>query len=272
MTTIDDWADYLQATGASPSTIKIRTATIKALTNHAEVADPLDITRRHALSFLARPRAQWTRVTYWRSINAWCKWLTEFEIEHHDLLKGVPKPRVPESVARPIDDTDVQTLLSARLPRRTRAYVLLALYCGLRVHEIAKLRGEDFDLDSRWLMVKGKGGITKPIPVHPEIVELAARMPEFGHWFPSSSITRGHVSAEAVSQTITAALRSVGIDATAHQLRDTAATRFQRQVKDIRLTQALLRHRNIASTMKYTAVSNDALQSAVDLMTWGDAA
>jgi len=60
--------------------------------------------------------------------------------------------------------------------------------------------------------------------------------------------------------------------AAAHQLRDTAANRMQRQVKDIRLTQSMLRHSSIQSTMKYTEASNEELRRAVDALHWGDSA
>jgi integrase/recombinase XerD len=273
MSILTEWAEYMAATGAAEATVKIRTQTIQTLMNHQGVSDPLLITRRHVVAFLARPTAQWTKVTYWRSIKAFSIWLREFDYDPaSDLLKGFPKPRIPEPAARPIDDATVNTLLKATFSHRTRAYILLALYGGLRVHEIAKLRGEDLDLAAGWLMICGKGGITKPIPIHGEIMKLAEVMPEEGFWFPSAKDPRTHVQAESVSNTISAALRSVGCRATAHQLRDTAATRFQRQVKDIRLTQSLLRHRSIASTMKYTAVSDTELQNAVALLSWDKAA
>lgn len=96
-------------------------------------------------------------------------------------------------------------------------------------------------------------------------------MPEMGWWFPGRTET-GHVQAAAVSSTITAALKQAGSTATAHQLRDTAATRLQRTVKDIRLTQAMLRHSNLNTTMKYCAASNDDLQQAVKSLDWADEA
>jgi integrase len=126
------------------------------------------------------------------------------------------------------------------------------------VHEIAKIRGEDFDHEAGWLMIKGKGGITKPIPIHPEIAKLAERMPDMGYWFPSYAIAGRSVATNAVSTTIRKALKMAGSNATAHQLRDTAATRMQRTCKDIRVTQSMLRHNSSQSTMKYTEASNEA--------------
>ena len=54
-------------------------------------------------------------------------------------------------------------------------------------------------------------------------------------------------------------------------LRDTAATLLQRTTRDIRLTQAMLRHSNITSTAKYQA-SNAELHAAMSGMNWTDAA
>ena len=47
---------------------------------------------------------------------------------------------------------------------------------------------------------------------------------------------------------------------------------MQRTFKDIRVTQSMLRHRNIQSTMKYTAASNEDLQQALGGLDWVDAA
>lgn len=269
MSVLDAWAEYMTATGASPATVATRCRSILSLIGSAGVSDPLQLTRMHVLAWLARPRKQWTKVTYWRSLRAFDQWLSEFDLGDLQLTKGIPRPKIPDPIARPITDEAVTALLAARLPRRSRAYVRLALFHVLRVHEIAKIRGEDLDLAAGWQTVAGKGGIVKPIPIHPEVAALAETMPEHGWWFPSPTHVGQHVNPQCVSQTIAYALRSVGCRATAHQLRDTGATRFQRQVKDIRVTQSYLRHKSLASTMKYTEVDNVALQDAVRAMRWG---
>jgi integrase/recombinase XerD len=150
--------------------------------------------------------------------------------------------------------------------------VRLALFQALRCHEIAKIRAEDFDLAAGWLMVSGKGGKTQPIPIDPEIAKLAGRMPEIGFWFSSTTSPLICVQPVSVSTAIANALRLAGSDGSAHMLRDTAATRMQRMVGDIRITQAMLRHSNITSTMKYTQASNAELVNAVNGMTWTDRA
>lgn len=267
MQPLDEWRQFMAASGLSPNTIQIRTATIQALARHAGVRDPLNIQPHHAVSFLARDLKPWTRLTYWNSIHAWSCFLTEFGHPGASALtKGIVRPRTPAGVPRPIDDSTICRLLALKLSSRARAYVTLALFASLRVHEIAKIRGEDFA--DGWLIVTGKGGYTAPIPVHPEVARLAETMPEFGFWFPSPSSPFECVSPIAVSKTITAALRMVGSTATAHQLRDTSATKMQRQVKDIRVTQTMLRHQSIKSTAKYVGVADDAMRQAVLSLSW----
>lgn len=268
---LDAWRAYMAAAGATARSIDLRLRVMQGLLRDARVDDPLELTRDHVVAWLGRPIKAWTRLTYYNAVKVWSRWVVEFgHLQRCDLLDGIPKPKTPAAVARPISDDMVTKLLALKLQQRPHAYVRLALYQALRVHEIAKISAEDFDLESGWLMVTGKGGITKPIPIHPEIAKLAETMPGIGWWFPSR--TGGHVSGEAVSSTITAALRTCGSTATAHQLRDTAATRMQRTVKDIRLTQAMLRHTNITSTMKYTEASNEELQKATKALDWQDAA
>lgn len=269
---LGDWETFMQATGAAVATIKIRTETIAQLTRHAGKTDPATLTRRDVLSFMSRPVKPWTLTTYWRCIRAWDAWAREFGYTTASIVKGIPAPKTPKPVARPLTDDEIRALLAAPLSRRARAFVILGLFAALRVHEIAAVKGEHFDIQAGWLMVTGKGNVTKPIPIHPRVAELAAEFPEIGFWFPSTQRPGQHVDPRSVSMTVKNAMASVGIVATAHRLRDTAATRMQRQAKDLRLVQALLRHSNIATTMKYVAVSDTALQEAVSRIGWGDAA
>jgi integrase/recombinase XerD len=269
---LESWAAFMSARGLSPASVRTRTQIVKGLLTDSGLDDPLELTRDHVIAWLGRPVKAWTRVTYWKTVKAWSTWVVDFgHLPECTLLDGIGKPKPPAAAARPINDETIARLLAMQLPPRPHAYVRLALFQALRVHEIAKVRAEDFDFTSGWLLVTGKGGITKPIPIHQEVAKLGANMPELGFWFPSFTAA-GHVSATAVSSTISQALTRCGSTATAHQLRDTAATRMQRTVKDIRLTQAMLRHTNITSTMKYTEASNDELKKATRALDWQDAA
>jgi site-specific recombinase XerD len=263
-----EWGTFMQATGAAVATIRLRIETMSQLLRHAGKTDPASLTRRDVLAYMSRPVKPWTLTTYWRCIRAWDVWAREFGYISTSIVQGIPAPKTPHPVARPLTDEEIKALLAAPLSRRARAFVILGLFAALRVHEIAQIKGEHFDLASGWLLVAGKGGVVKPVPIHPRVAQLAAEFPEQGFWFGSTQRPGEHVDPRSVSLTVRNAMELAGIHATAHRLRDTCATRFQRQVKDLRLTQALLRHASISTTQKYIAVSDTALQQAVSQITW----
>jgi integrase/recombinase XerD len=265
---IEEWASFMVATGASPATIRVRTQTLGTLVRQSGYNSPVQLTRRDVLSFLSRPLKPWSRWTYYRCIAAWDRWATEFDYTTDSIIRGIPAPRKPAPVARPLTDNQIRALLAAPLCRRARAYVTLALFAALRVSEVARIRGEHFDHAAGWLIVHGKGGTIKHIPIHSEVSKLAATFPTEGLWFPSPLDQSQPVKPLAVSATIKAAMLSVGIRGVPHQLRDTAATMMQRQTHDLVLTQNFLRHASPATTTKYIAISNAALQLATQAVRW----
>jgi integrase/recombinase XerD len=64
--------------------------------------------------------------------------------------------------------------------------ILLGAYAGLRVSEIAAIRGEHVDLITSTIAITGKGDKTRYIPLHPILQGLAVEMPERSWWFPSN--------------------------------------------------------------------------------------
>jgi integrase/recombinase XerD len=269
MITLADWAAFMAASGRSPHTVRVRLSAIRSLCAYRGIEDPCTIRRVDVIGFLGRSQSPWTRLTYWVGINAWASFVREFgEQPEFDPVKGIPKPRTPDGVARPLSDEEVRRLIESPMLHKTRTYVYLGLYQGLRVHEIAKIQAEHFDIAAGWLTVLGKGAVETSIPVHVQVLELAAAsLPREGYWFPHK-YSQGHVDPQSVSQTISNAMHRAGINATSHQLRDTCATQVQRQQHDIRVTQSMLRHKSVVSTQKYVALDNVALQAAVAGMNW----
>ncbi|MGI8881058.1 MAG: tyrosine-type recombinase/integrase [Jatrophihabitans sp.] len=155
-----------------------------------------------------------------------------------------------------------QVLESGRFYGRTRTMILLGAYQGLRVHEIAKIRGEDFTGDS--LRVVGKGKVAADLPVHPVIAAEAARYPAVGWWFPSPYCEGEPVTANSVSGVISAALRRSGVNATAHQLRHHFGTEILRASGgNLRVAQELLRHASPATTAVYTMIDDEQRRAAI---------
>lgn len=257
---LGEWADWLRAGGASEKTVETRCAGVVAACRFNGHDDPVSLTTRQLIVWLARCRSPWTRRTYWTSIRAWFRWLADEGVRLDDPTERVPKPPQPKGVPRPAPTASLGAVLEIA-PRKAMAYIKLAAYEGLRVHEIAKLRAEDFDGDS--LYVLGKGSHMDVIPIHPEVEQLRNGFPVQGWWFPSLT-ELGHVRPQAVSSTISRTFHQAGFEINAHMLRHWFGTHTLRNSRDLRVTQELMRHMSVASTQIYTEVAKRAKVEAIN--------
>lgn len=204
-----------------------------------------------------------TAATYTSYLAAWYKWLQIVDRRGDNPMVKVGTPKIPEREPRPIADEDVPKLLGTRMWGSTRVMILLALLAGLRAHEIAKVRGEDFDLTARVLWVKGKGRKLKSIPLHPILLEVASQMPDTGWWFEMRGHPSEHMHSKSVSDIVGRTMRRAGVRGTCHSLRHWYATTLLDNGNDLRVVQELLRHRSITSTQLYTKVPDQRRRDAI---------
>jgi integrase/recombinase XerD len=259
------WAAWMRAAGRSNATIRTRLSGMQTLCHHAGRDNPAKIVAADVTSWLGDCEKPWTRSTYWMTVRCWVEWALDEHIICADPTAGLPRPRQPQCVPRPVSDAVIRALLASP-PSRVRAYVALGALAGLRVHEIAKVRGEDLDIEAGWLFVDGKGGQRCALPLHPELAAIAASLPPVDYWFPGRDA--GHVSGQWVGECIRRALRSVGSNATAHQLRHAFGTAVLRSSRDLRVTQELLRHASPTSTAIYTQVADVDKINAIRRLGW----
>lgn len=205
--------------------------------------------------------AQSTRYTYFGYAIAFFRWYEQHG--GHNPMLGMRRPRMPRSEPRPVTDDQLQRLLATNMHKRTRVMILLAALAGLRVHEIAKVRGEDVDLIGRTLHVTGKGGHKASIPLHPLLIEAGYQLPRTGWWFPANSTREGHMHGRSVGSVIGLAMRRADIPSTAHALRHYFGTTLVSTGADLRTTQTLMRHASLQSTEIYTAVSDERRIDAI---------
>lgn len=255
---LDDWSDWMRAEGAADNTITTRTTGVRLLWCFADTLDPVQIPTRDIIRWLARCESKWTRCTYAASARAWFRWLVKRGYLDADPMADVAVPSTPRCVPRPAASAAVREVLAVA-GRRARAYIVLATFLGLRVHEIAKVHGEDFA--EGWYFVQGKGDVGAAIPTHPLVEQLRSGFPETGPWFPG--VNDGHVNPSSVTHAVAKAFRKAGYNITAHQLRHWFGTHAQRVGKDTRATQQLLRHASLSSTQIYTQVADQHLHEII---------
>lgn len=247
----------------SQRTVDSRVGTVRRL---ALVHDPMTVTGPELEAWLdGLDVGDNSRATYWTQIRAWYAWLARSGRRADNPTATMDPYRAERGTPRPLSEADVLATLAACSDPRTGnvlAYVTLGAFAGLRVHEIAKVRGED--LYGGRLRVLGKGRHDAPVPVHWRVEDLAAAMPSTGYWFPSQSRGAGHVSRVSVGNAISRAFDRAGVVGTPHQLRHYFGTQVYQGTGDIYEAQKALRHKSIASTQIYAQVADDRLRAAVN--------
>jgi len=253
----------MHGSGMAERTVKTRIETLDLFARRCH-CDPMTAGWLEASEFIGWPGlARTTQHNYYRTLKAWFTYLIQTEQRTDNPILKLRAPKVPRAMPRPVTDAQLATVLSSGMYRRTRMMILLAAFQGLRVHEIAKMRGE-LIMGER-LRVIGKGGADVQIPLHAKVAELADRFPRIGLWFPAWDDPARPILSRSVGSTISKAMRRAGVDATAHQLRHYYGTHVMRESGgDIRVAQEALRHASISSTAIYTEVTFDQLRAVID--------
>jgi len=164
----------------------------------------------------------------------------------------------------------------ARL-RAFRLYCLLeVLYAtGLRVSELIQLPSSAARRDERMLVIKGKGGKERLVPLNAqaksamrEYLDLLAKagrhkqskwlFPSFGE---SGHLTRQHAAREIKELAVTAGLPPQRVSP--HVLRHAFASHLLQNGADLRIVQTLLGHTDISTTQIYTHVLEERLKGLV---------
>lgn len=205
-----------------------------------------------------KPWSKWTRATYHGHLRDLCAWLAAQGYIPEDPMGEVKSPRRPKPAPRPLTETEQRRVLSV-VEGETRDWILLALLAGLRVSEVARIRGEDVSADG--IYVLGKGGSEAVLPCHPDLWDMAQRYPRHGYWFPGSE--DGHIPSQRISAAVGKLFSALGIKGSIHRCRHSYATSLLRNGENVRRVQKLMRHANLETTAAYTAVDEDELKGAV---------
>lgn len=206
-----------------------------------------------------------SRATYHASIRAYHSWLLRAGHRQDDPTLATPSPKRVKGTPHPVAPAQLAKLLLVVNRRRTRMMILLAAFAGLRVHEIAKIRGEDVDLEAGALFVTGKGGKTAVIPLHENVAEDALTFPREGYWFPSYT-RAGPICSRAVSKAIHDTMKRAGVKGKPHHLRHFFGTSLARNGVDLRTVQELMRHESLATTQIYVEVSDQQRRRGIDTL------
>ena len=250
-----EWTEAMNAQGLATKTIAERVRTVRALCTDMDT-HPQEVTSYEIARWVGARHSLITKWCYHTHLRSFFRWMQLVRLRPDDPMIQIARPKRPKYRPRPVDADQVFEVLELPLRKRTRAMIMLAAFAGLRIHEISKIHGQDYNARTGTLTVQGKGGHVRDIPLHSALQAFFADFPADDWWFPSP-INPGPIQPNSVGYTIKRAFAKAGIKMTAHQLRHTFATELLAAGADVRIVQELMRHESIQSTALYANVSHD---------------
>lgn len=253
---INDYTLWMTAAGIAAGTLRIYRHYLLRLTRACGERGPADLDVDDLAAFLGshdwQPETRKSARASMRSFYGWAELTGRVERNPARLLRAV---RVPAGVPRPTPDDVLARGLALARTERDQLMVMLAAYAGLRRGEIAKSH-------TRWvvadgLMVHGKGGRVRHVPLHPSVAGRLLRWPT-GYLFPGK--IDGHLSADRVGHILS---RLLGPGWTGHTLRHRFATLAYAEERDLLAVQQLLGHSKPETAARYTLVAKRSLTRAV---------
>jgi integrase/recombinase XerD len=223
------------------------------------------------------------------AIRQFYRFLYAERYRHDDPAVIIEGPRRGRALPKVLSVADVERLLDAAraaaerdaLPlARLRALRLVCLLevlyaTGLRISELTRLPATAATLDDRMLIIRGKGGKERLVPLNKaaktimrEYLDLRTQIGRAAQseWlFPSfgegGHLTRQHVARELKRLAGAAGLKPDRVSP--HVLRHAFASHLLQNGADLRVVQTLLGHADISTTQIYTHVLEERLKSLV---------
>ncbi|WP_127783754.1 site-specific tyrosine recombinase XerD [Rhodococcus sp. X156] len=196
-----------------------------------------------------------------------------------DVAREVRPPSGPKRLPKALAVDQVLALLDAASgsgeaagPRQLRDRALLELLysTGARISEAVGLDVDDVDTESRTVVLAGKGGKQRLVPVgRPALDALQSylvrgRPALISRAGPALFLNArgGRLSRQSAWQVLQTAAERAGIttDVSPHTLRHSFATHLLDGGADVRVVQELLGHASVTTTQVYTMVTVDGLR------------
>jgi integrase/recombinase XerD len=219
------------------------------------------------------------------AIRQFYRFLVGEGLRQDDPVATIDSPRQGRSLPKLLSEAEIGQLLDAAHAMAGAdglrlATLLELLYAtGLRVSELVALPVAAVMRDQRVLVVRGKGGKERMIPLHETAraainAWLAARSAELKRrgkdaaspWLFPSHGDSGHLTRQRLGQLLKDLALAAGIErrkVSPHVLRHAFATHLLDHGADLRSVQKMLGHADIATTQIYTHVADERLKTLV---------
>ena len=200
-----------------------------------------------------------------------------------DPTAGLDAPRLGRPLPKILGEEQVARLIAAAAAwpgeegSRLRCLLELLYATGLRVSELVGLPFAAAQRDPRFLVVRGKGGKERLVPISaPAREALAAYLADRPHflserrpsrWLFPSRGAEGHLTRQRCGQLLKELAVAAGLNPallSPHVLRHAFASHLLDHGADLRSVQQMLGHADIATTQIYTHVQSERLRRLVE--------
>ena len=205
-----------------------------------------------------------------------------------DPTSGLDSPRLGRPLPKILAEDEVARLIATAADwpgeegARLRCILELLYATGLRISELVTLAVAAAQRDPRVLLVRGKGGKERVVPLSaparqalaeylecrgrflPQTRQAAARA---GRWLFPSRGGEGHLTRQRCGQLLKELAVAAGLDParlSPHVLRHAFASHLLDHGADLRSVQQMLGHADIATTQIYTHVQGERLRRLVE--------
>ncbi|CAL9383674.1 Tyrosine recombinase XerD [Actinosynnema sp. ALI-1.44] len=188
----------------------------------------------------------------------------------HDPARDVHPPTPPRRLPKALPVDDVLRLLDTAASLRDKALLELLYSTGARISEVVGLDVDDVDTAERTVLLDGKGGKQRLVPVgrpalaalEAYLVRLRPTLVKRGTPALFLNARGGRLSRQTAWQVLKTAAERAGIRAevSPHTLRHSFATHLLEGGADVRVVQELLGHASVTTTQVYTLVTVNTLR------------
>jgi len=279
--------DYLKVEkGLSANTINSYSEDLKKYSDYLKkngIDDLRKVDRKAIVDFLFLLRKRVSAITISRNLSTiknFHKFLLREKITSSDPSDLIEAPKLEKKIPNFLTFDEVNKIL--KMPNlkkhqglREKAILELMYATGLRVSELAKLKGSDINLDVGFIKCKGKGSKERIVPLGKTAEHFIKRYTDEARPKLLSKKTSVYLflaqgarplSRQSVWKMIKRLVAKAKIKkrVSPHTLRHSFATHLLERGADLRSVQEMLGHSSITTTQIYTHVNQSRLKKIHD--------
>lgn len=211
-----------------------------------------------------RPWGYWQTAMFLQTCRAFMKWCRNRDDLFPDFVGDLRPPQRGRKIVQAYEPGELAALLSEARGHPLEVPIALGALAGMRPSEWRNIEARDLDWQKKQLLIRSpKTEDDRRVPMLPALVEILAR-----NKVASGPLVRlPYHHSGAYYSALRNLCREAGVPYLSfHKLRSTFASIMVSKGASIRAVQALLGHRNLATTSVYLRENEDDKVRAVDLL------